>query len=258
MPNFYTHLRFAGDVAQLLPPHLNEKIKPEWDSYCCGNFGPDPLYFGGNRAVGLALHHGSGRAALERYRTAVQKELPYSVSFASGYLLHFLLDSSLHPLVYEAMEKTGCTHRQVEGELDRLLLDMDGQLPREAMPVKSMPRSFYYMAGKMAPEVTAEAYALGLKRFRMISMKLWDWTGTPIRHVTNLASHLPKIHGLYGAVLDTKPQKQLEGYLREMVEVYDKTVEYAPAFLTDCMEAMHRDTPFPKIMKHNFSGKQVE
>lgn len=258
MPNFYTHLRFAGDVAQQLTSPLKERIEAEWDSYCCGNFGPDPLYFGGLRAVGLELHHGSGAAALTRYRTAIRENQPYGISFAAGYILHYLLDSSLHPLVYGAMEETGCTHRQVEGELDRMLLEKDDRLHWEAMPVKSLTRSFYYMAGKMAPEVTPEAYALGLKRFRMISMKLCDWTGKPIRHITNLASRLPKIHGLYGAVLEPMPQRCLNEPLTEMVEAYKNAVAAAPALLDECLSAMAQDTPFPARMQPDFSGKQVE
>lgn len=258
MPNFYTHLRFGRHVAQSLPPELKNRVEREWDSFCCGNFGPDPLYFCQLRQTGLNLHHGTGAQALERYREAIATDQPYGVSFAAGYFLHHLLDSSLHPLVYRAMEETGCSHRQVEGELDRLLLERDEAWHREAMPVKSLPRAFYYMAGKMAPEVTPEHYAKGLKRFRFVSIKLCDWTGKPVRHAANLASRLPRIHGLYGAVLEKEPEERLRIYLTEMVQCYRETVEKAPERLEAFLDCARQGKPFPEGMQVDFSGNQVD
>lgn len=257
MPNFYTHLRFAQEVADGLSPELKNRVKAEWDSYCCGNFGPDPLYFGRCREVGLRLHRGTGEAALERYREAISKDLPYGVSFATGYFLHYLLDSGMHPLVYRTMEETGCSHRQVEGELDRLLLEKDVKNYREAMPARPFSRSFLYMASKMAPEVMPELYEKGMKRFRFVSMKLCDWTGTPIRHVTNAASRLTHIQGLQGAVLDKTAEAQMEAHLTKMLEAYQDILEAAPELVGDFLKSARDGTALPDILRKDFSGNQV-
>ncbi len=257
MPNFYTHLRFARQVADGLSPELQEKLRQEWDSYCCGNFGPDPLYFTGFRQVGLRLHHGSGRDALERYREAVRQDSPYGESFASGYFLHFLLDSSLHPLIYRAMEESGCSHRQVEGELDRRLLMQDEQKHREAMPVRPLSRGLAYMASKMAPEVTAEAYEKGLKYFRFVSMKLCDWTGTPMKPVTNLVSRISGMKGGRGAVLGKEPDPKLSGHLDGLEEAYYHTLRMAPALLERFLEDARQGREFSPVMNKDFSGKEV-
>lgn len=258
MPNFYTHLRFGREVAEHVSPELKKRLYQEWDSYCCGNFGPDPLFFGSLRQVGLRLHHGSGEKALERYRSSIREDQPYGVSFAAGYFLHHLLDSTLHPLVYMAMEKTGCSHRQVEGELDRLLLERDKLVHREAMPVRPMPRAFYYMASRMAPEVTPEAYEAGLKNFRFLSMKLCDWTGTPMRHVMNAAGRVVGKNGIRGAVLNKLPDPKLERHLEELEQCYWETVSMAPEALEEFIKNAQQGEAFSSRLRVDFAGKEVE
>lgn len=258
MPNFYTHLRLGRETAEGLSPDLRQRLETEWDSYCCGNFGPDPLYFGSLRQVGLDLHHGSGGAALERYRRAIVEDQPYGVSFASGYFLHHLLDSSMHPLVYEAMADTGCSHRQVEGELDRLLMERDGVEHREAMPVRPMPRAFYYMASRMAPEATPEIYEAGLRSFRQVSMKLCDWTGTSMRHVLNAAGRLPKIHGIRGAVLSGRPEPGLDRHLERLLQCYRETVSEAPVRLEEFLRNVRQGEAFSPGLGLDFSGNEVQ
>ena len=75
MPNFYAHLLFGREVSRNMPPALQRILLRQWDTFCCGNFGPDPLYFyvggrhaGAVRQAGIRLHHSSGREALEASR----------------------------------------------------------------------------------------------------------------------------------------------------------------------------------------------
>lgn len=259
MPNFYTHLRFARETFAQLPPELQNSLKPEYDSYLLGNFGPDPLYFGGKmlREQGLSLHNGSGRAALGVYASAMSRSTPYARSFAAGYFLHFLLDSGMHPLIYAAMEQTGLTHRNLEGELDRLFLIQDGTVPRNAFPDCSMPESFWMTAARMAPGVTPQDYRVGLQNFRRVSLGLSAATGTPLRHAANGLSRISKIKGLRGAVLAREPEPSARKWLLRLEGRYGELLSTAPraltAFLTEGVESRELDF----LLDCNFSGKKV-
>lgn len=258
MPNFYTHLCFAREVSQRVSPELRERLIQEWDSFCLGNFGPDPLYFGSSqlRHGGLQIHHGTGAQALEVYRKAIQQDKPYALSFASGYFLHYFLDSRMHPLVYRAMEETSLTHRSLEGELDRMLLERDGISPMEAFPNKAMPESFYMTAARMLPGVTAQEYAASLKNFRRVSMALTGFTGTPMRHAVNAVSRIPGAYGIRGAILSRSPAPQIGPYLQEMGEIFSAALEEAPGALEQFLMDAVDDRDFSPILSCDFSGKR--
>lgn len=259
MPNFYTHLRFAREVLWDLPPDLQKHLSREWGAYLAGNFGPDPLYFAGNslRKVGLSIHHGSGAQAMEQFRQALERKTPWSESFVSGYFLHFLLDSAMHPVVYAAIEETGCSHRRVEGELDRMLMERDKVNHREAFPGFKYVGAYSPVAAQMAPGVTPEDYWRGLLQFRAVSLKLCDWTGTPMGPILSGASLLPGIHGLRGAVLTGKPDQRLTGWLRQLDQVFEETVEQAPALLEAFMDCVGSGKPFPVVLNRDYSGNEV-
>ena len=102
MPNFYAHLLYGREVCRKVQPSLQRTLLRQWDTFCCGNFGPDPLYFyvggrqaGAVRQAGIRLHHGTGADALEAYRQPVKMGRPNAAAFAAGYLLHYMLDSRM-------------------------------------------------------------------------------------------------------------------------------------------------------------------
>lgn len=259
MPNFYTHLRFARETFSRLTPALQDSLTAEYDSFLLGNFGPDPLYFSGKqlREAGLGLHNGSGQATLGVYRTAMAHRKPYARSFAAGYFLHFLLDSGMHPMIYQAMEQTGLTHRNLEGELDRLFLIRDGIAPKDAFPDFSMPETFLMTAARMAPGVTPQDYRNGLQNFRRVSLGLTAATGTPLRHAANGLSRISKIKGLRGAVLAREPEQAIIPWLFRLEGRYQDVLKQAPSALEQFLQNGETGRDFGPILDCNFSGKKV-
>lgn len=258
MPNFYTHLRFGREVLWELTPELQKRLTREWGSYMCGNFGPDPLYFAGNnlRHAGLEIHRGSGRRAMERFRQPLEKGTPWAVSFASGYLFHFLLDSAMHPVVYRAMEETGCSHRRIEGEFDRYLMEKDGVTLEEAFPKWQHVDAFASLAAQMAPGVTREDYIRGVKEFRNVSLKLCQWTGSPMVAVMNGVGLIPGVHGARGAVLRKKPDSKTMPWMEKMEAVFLETVKTAPGVLEETLKAASRGIDFRGLPDTDYSGKR--
>lgn len=265
MPNFYAHLLFGRQVSQAVSPGLRRVLVREWDSFCCGTFGPDPLYFyvGGKqssaiRQAGMRLHRGSGKEAMECFRRPIQREFPYAVSFAAGYLLHYLLDSRLHPYVHQITDRGNITHFALEGEFDRYLLLRDGQAYGDAIPEKLMPERFYMTAAQMAPEVTPKIYQISLRRFRMMSCKLGGWAGGPLRHVLNTASVLPQARSVRGAILGKEPQRETMEHLDHLRRLFQSAADEAVGVLEEFLEDVQLDRALSGPLNTDFAGKEVE
>lgn len=258
MPNFYTHLRFGTQVAARLSLPLATQLRQQWDSYLLGNFGPDPLYFCGKklRQAGLSIHNHTGAQAMERYRTAITLDKPYALSFAAGYFLHFFLDSQMHPVIYQAMNASGLTHQNLEGELDRLFLQRDHVSPSQAFPHHPMPESFYMTAARMIPGVTPMQYRDGVENFRRISLALTASAGTPLRYAVNGLGRIPKIHGIHGAILPPSPSQDARHWLWELQRCYLKARNTAPDALEDFLQNAKTGKAFSPLLSQDFSGRK--
>lgn len=265
MPNFYAHIRFCLAVRKQLPPQLRAVLTAERDAFLCGGFGPDPLYFYTGRhsaalirQAGVALHHHSGAAALERFREPVLENRPFAVSFSTGYLLHYLLDSHCHPYVNAVAAGGEITHFALEGEYDRYLLRQDGLGYREALPQKKLPGAFYALAAEMADGVTPEIYRKALQEFRWASLKFGDWAGKPVRHAVNAVSHVPPARPIRGMILGQELGEDAKKHIQTLDRLFDEAVEAAPAELERFLDAVKRGAPFSEALGRDFSGKEEE
>jgi hypothetical protein len=263
MPNFYAHIRFCLAVRQQLPPKLRAILTAERDAFLCGGFGPDPLYFytgskgpGTMRQVGVSLHHGTGAAALEPFRQAVLGEKPYGVSFAAGYLLHYLLDAQCHPYVKAVAQEGELTHFALEGEYDRYLLKKDGLSYRAALPQRELPETFYETAACMAPQVTPEVYRQALRSFRLVAVKLGDWAGTPLHYGVNALSRVPKASPLRGMILGKKLLTAQEPHVAALDQCCQEAVPLALVELGRFFEAIRQGMPFSEALGRDFSGRE--
>lgn len=265
MPNFYAHLQLCRRVEQQVSPELREILLRDHDAYLCGGFGPDPLYFyiqgpgaGQVRRAGLDLHHHSGAAAMERFRVPVKEKWPYAVAFASGYLLHFLLDARCHPYVNQVAGRGIYTHFALEGEYDRYLLRKDGTDYASALPKKEMPPEFYALAARMADPVTPAIYQKALADFRWVSLKFGAWAGKPVRHVVNAASHIPPARPIRGMILGSQPDVKLERYMLTLDRLCASAAETAAVELGRFFGAVEQDMPFSEALGRDFSGNREE
>lgn len=260
MPNYYAHIRFCLLVRKRLPTKLRTILTAERDSYLCGGFGPDPLYFyaGGKsgpvRQAGLELHHHSGAAAMEAFRQPLLEQRPYSLSFSAGYLMHYLLDAHCHPYVYSVAAEGEFSHFALEGEYDRYLMERDGLSLREALPKRHLPYELCKLAAEMAPEVTPEIYRKSLAQFRWLSLRLGGWAGTPLHGVMNAVSRVPPARPLRGMILGKEPQPGLENHLEALEQRFLEAVELAEVELGRFLGAVREGQPFSEALGRDFSG----
>ena len=147
MPAIIAHHLFGEDVYASLAPVIGES-DVQHDAFLLGNQGPDPLlclkvlplsvpY----RTIGTIMHEQAPTALLaamhQRFIYAPRsRSAPTCKAYALGFLCHYLLDSTAHPLIYAQqfairdggveglppMRKGGEIHALIETELDEHLL----------------------------------------------------------------------------------------------------------------------------------------
>lgn len=263
MPNYYAHIRFCLEVRKRLSPRLRAILTAERDAYLCGGFGPDPLYFhavrkraGNVRQAAIDIHHHSGAAAMEPFRRPVAEGWPYSLSFAAGYLMHYLLDAHCHPYVLAVAAEGKFSHFALEGEYDRYLMVRDGLSLRQALPKRPLPWELCRLAAEMAPEVTPEIYRQALAEFRWTSLRLGGWAGTPLRGAVNAVSHVPPARGLRGMILGKQPQPGLEKHIEALEQRFMEAVELAEVELGRFLGAVESGLPFSEALGRDFSGNK--
>ena len=138
MPAAYAHITFGREVLNSLPAPLQDLIKEHFDAFALGVHGPDllfyyrPLFPNKTSDIGYRLHfekaspfYGRARAVYyTRGRRASDK------AYLFGFLCHFALDSTAHPVVNAKLERSPeVTHTETESSFDRLLLEREGKDP---------------------------------------------------------------------------------------------------------------------------------
>ena len=240
-------------------------VEQEWDAYCCGGFGPDPLFFSigtpGSakiRDAGIFLHRHSGADAMLPFRRPVTLNMPYAVSFTAGYLLHFLLDSHCHPYVYAQAEAGVITHFALESEFDRYLIRKTAQSYPDAIPVRPLDEEFCSVAARMDPAVTTGIYRRCLRQFRTFCCQTGRWSGTPVRHIVNGISRIPAASGIRGLLTNREPDEDAARCIAEMENLLDQTAETAAQDVEEALEAMRSGRALPSRFSCNYAGIEVK
>ena len=110
MPAIVTHECFAREAYDLLSAKVGTS-KDCREAFILGNQGPDPLFYcmvdpqvSQWSETGYALHRGNSAAVLAAMKHAVnfvpQQDKDVARAYALGFMCHYLLDSTVHPLVY--------------------------------------------------------------------------------------------------------------------------------------------------------------
>lgn len=146
MPAVITHDLFGKDAYADVSALLRFSSFDQHDAFMLGNQGPDPLLFlimdprvaPGNR-VGGQMHKERPAHLVCALKDSLSmlsaRERPIGEAYAAGFLCHYLLDSTVHPLVYahqdaicaagiEGLDASdaGEVHAEIERDLDEMVL----------------------------------------------------------------------------------------------------------------------------------------
>ena len=101
MANHNAHTYFGLQVLGQLPPDLRELCTEDLPVFHLGLYGPDPLIFSlWTKKISDRLHKRWREESLPDLTDAIQTGSPTARSFAAGYILHHMLDDTVHPVIY--------------------------------------------------------------------------------------------------------------------------------------------------------------
>lgn len=130
MPAIATHHFFAVDVYKRLNSDLQKIIEENESFYYLGAQGPDIFFFYKpiipNRInkYGQKLHHQYASRLLNNKHINKDSLSDQLVAYLLGYVTHFSLDSSFHPIINQVCPNFN-EHMKLESELDRIIIAMN-------------------------------------------------------------------------------------------------------------------------------------
>ena len=124
MPSVYTHYLVARETYKLLPPDLQESLRPHLSLYFFGAQGADFCFFyrfanPRKRNLGSYLHRKGGYDAFRLLQHFSRRDTAL-FAYALGFITHYAVDTVFHPFVYAVSGKSLLLHSRVEGALDAL------------------------------------------------------------------------------------------------------------------------------------------
>ena len=190
MPSFWTHASFAWECHQLLTQmrdsgmpvgELSHAILTHPHAFYTGMQGPDLFFFYPPTAVGRihlsSLLHTQQTprllcCLLETATAFPDEDRPSALSYACGFLGHYLLDSHTHPFVYarsgtDRSFRSLCTHNALES-------DLDGWVVKRSLGIalRHLPRPQSYQLTKKERRILSSLFSLTLK-------KVWELSLSP-------------------------------------------------------------------------------
>lgn len=139
MPAATTHVQFAKDVLRMYP-QVKQRVS-NMSMYLLGSQGPDLLFFsrasvlpGSLKKYGNLMHEHKVYEIIHYFENYAKND-PDLTSYINGYLCHYALDSTAHPLVYAVTaaitagdkSKDSEVHVGLEAEIDVWLMHQRGK-----------------------------------------------------------------------------------------------------------------------------------
>lgn len=217
MPAMLTHHLFGRSV---LARSNNQKFatRDARDAFLLGNQGPDPLFYATRsfamaqvKTLGSRMHDNNENivAYLEAWRgildhaSALDHEREILEAYISGFLCHFALDRTAHPLVFayehaichagvEGLkpEDRSCVHGQIETDLDTFMLyQLTGRtigeyyIPKQVLysskaALALVDRLYRAAACVYGMRVPRDCFSLGVRDMRTAVKLLYSPGGT--------------------------------------------------------------------------------
>lgn len=168
MADHNAHTYFGLRVLEQLPPDLRQLCTGDLPVFHLGLYGPDPLIFSfRTKKISDHLHKWWRRDSLPELTQAIQQGSGTDRSFAAGYILHQLLDDTVHPPIYGWMAE-GSSHFRIEVALDLLLLEEARRVNSPKLHTEGKGRTAQTAASILQP-AGAREYLSGLWRMATLS-----------------------------------------------------------------------------------------
>ena len=210
MPAILTHDFFGREALSFVEERSAFKTDDERDAFLLGNQGPDPLFYlvaapGVDKAnrLGDLMHHERPVQLMLALHDAVDMVAPneraVARAYAAGFICHYLLDSSAHPLIIgqqyalcdagvDGLDRSAGSrvHQMMERDLDEMVLfSKTGHTVATYRPYREVLKAsndtlavidkvyFYTVLWAYSKALDLDAYTQAVKSFRRIQRLFW-------------------------------------------------------------------------------------
>lgn len=262
MPTTYTHYRFGRDVLRQLPDNLKELIVPYRDLYDIGLHGPDLLFY--YRAlmknpvnqIGFSMHDKPAREFFRSAKLAMDQtsEPGPCLAYLFGFICHFALDSTCHPYIEEKVRETGITHSEIEAELDRALMVMDGHNPITFHPTGHLKatRPGAQVIARFFPTVKEKQIYKSIRSIKWYCDRLVAPEPWKRRVIFRLLKIGRSYHSIHGMVINYKPNPACAATCTTLEHLYLQALPLAVELIVNYQAYLLGDQKLDVRFEHTF------
>jgi|LSQX01.1.fsa_nt_gb hypothetical protein len=270
MASIYTHHRFGLQLVSRLSEPYQRIVQHNPTLYLLGQQGPDIFFFilstyHDPDAPGTVIHNQSGKSFIDKVAPIILEKGKISVesSYFLGCICHFLLDATIHPLVDGFEDVPIYNHSDIETELDRYALSLDGIEPTRMNLSRLLPKDRripkrIYPVYSGYPDISEDLIAKGIRGFALFKTLLY----APNRVREQLLHLVLKWLGvgtdITGHVMRQKPFARAKLSNPPLIERIEVLMEQAPALIENAYDYIFNDVPLKDIYMKNFNGVPVE
>ncbi|WP_346917208.1 zinc dependent phospholipase C family protein [Clostridium sp.] len=252
MPASYTHYSFGHTVLEKLPQRLKDIIIPNKEAYYIGLNGPDilfyykPLFKNEINKYGNRLHDEKAYGFLERGKRYIEESKDeVCLSYILGFVCHFVLDSSCHPFIEEAMRESNISHAEIEAELDGALMRRNNLSPqRHSAGAHIIPNKVTAThIANLYDNVNGKEIYKCLKAVRFYNKLLLCQNSIKRRAIKGLLGLIKGGEGFSRMIINVEPNIKCIDINKKLLELYENAVD----------EAVHRVEEYYNTIKSNDS-----
>lgn len=264
MASIYTHNRFAIEVLPKLSEEAKDIARSHMDLYRFGNQGPD-LYFFNFRMVlkknapGTFIHDRPGKNFIIKNIPTIKRAgfNSQTGAYMIGSILHFILDSHIHPTVNKLVTPT-YSHLDIETELDRFYMILDGKDPlsyhqEDIIPDPALAK-YVYPLYKGYPDVNFKETERAMRDFKKVKKFFYPSSKTKEDMLLTLMK-IPGLSQFTGQILRQEPLRAAAYSNKVLSALIDEAIEKAPELLNAAMDFMKGEVDtLPEEFNKNYNG----
>lgn len=239
MPTTYAHDLFGKKIYKALPPEMKKVIRTHGELYRIGLHGPDILFYffitvNPVTRFGVKMHKEKARAFFEQGMAQVRETGDEALlAYLLGFGCHYLLDSTCHPYVNEAVEKQIVTHTLFEKEFDRLLMRTTGKNEYSFYPSDCIVADMEYarVIHRALPLMPAWVILASMKMMKFFTnLMVCDDGGRRRNVLSKIASFAGESKGRFvrDHFMEKMPATGLTPILSKLMQLYHEAVAEAP------------------------------
>ena len=263
MPANFAHFKFGKLVLATLPMEEKKVILDAFDSFAVGVHGPDILFYYkpiGKNAVnqkGNRMHEEEAYPFFQKAKATYlsRNRREEDLAYLFGFICHFALDSTCHPIVEQTMAEKKVPHVLVESSFDRYLLLKSGHDPERYDTAKHV----------MVKEETIQDVSVYLEVTRKEArkcLKSIDFYSRPIRPRNAFKRNFLKLgmkvagvySSLYPMVIPEKKYHDLDDSDALLFHKMNKAVEFAKELITNYNSFIKDGNSLDERFKRNYEA----